>query len=81
MALESFHVWIFIASRRSDRPLPPMFSAQLILLLGGMLLLGGATMGASGIVGGLAELVMVWIASMLTALGLGRTWDPFKTTS
>lgn len=55
-----------------------MFSAQLILLLGGMLLLGGATMGASGIVGGLAELVMVWIASMLTALELGRTWDPFK---
>lgn len=66
------YVWLFIASRRSDRKLPPIFSAQVILIL------GGVTLGVSGVVGGSAELATAWIGSMLVALAAGRMWDPFK---
>ena len=65
-------VWLVIASRRSGRPLPPMLSAQLILIL------GGATLSVSGVVGGLAALVMAWIGGMLVAFAAGRMWDPLK---
>jgi len=72
VALLGFSIWTVISLRRKGRPVPPMISAQLLMIL------GGTSLGVSRLGGDTAQLMLAAAGGLLVAFAGGRMWDPMK---